>query len=204
MKKVIVPCLMLMGAIVANAQTVQFGLRAGLNIAGESDHTYPVYVSTGQKYRAGLNVGGIMNLALSQKFEVETDVLYSMQGYKDVVYTTHVEQNLGETNYSVTSHYLNIPIAAKYYIVDGFYVECGPQVGYLLSKKDDLEGWETENDYDSSRTKNVDFSLLAGLGYRFPNHVFIDARYTHGFTDTSKLYDGGRNRNFQISLGYLF
>ena len=58
--------------------------------------------------------------------------------------------------------------------------------------------------YDHSKAKKVDMSLVAGLGYRFDNDIFINARYCHGLTDTSKIYEGGKNRNIQISLGYFF
>ena len=38
----------------------------------------------------------------------------------------------------------------------------------------------------------------------FDNNVFIEGRYIHGLTGTSKVVDGCKNRNIQISLGYLF
>ena len=47
-------------------------------------------------------------------------------------------------------------------------------------------------------------SLRARLNNRFSNDVFVDVRYIHSFTDTNQHYSGGKNRNIQISLGYLF
>jgi len=190
-------------SLAANAQKVQFGVRGGLNISNESSHIYSLFHSNGQKSKVGFNVGGVVNYKLSNKFDIEADLLYSMQGFKDVVYTLELEQNINNTNYSVTSHYLNVPISLKYYIAKGFYAECGPQFGFLLSKKDKLEGRETVNSYDSGN-KTFDFAVLGGLGYRFSNDVFVDARYVHGFTNTSEHYAGGKNKNIQISLGYLF
>ena len=48
--------------------------------------------------------------SLTDKWELEADLLYSMQGYKDKIYTTALEQNLNDENYTVTSHYIN-PLA---------------------------------------------------------------------------------------------
>jgi len=191
-------------AINVNAQKVRFGLRGGLNISNESSHDYSFYCSTDQKFKAAVNAGGMLNFSLTDKFEIETDLLYSMQGFKDIVYTLELEQNISNTNYTVTSHYLNVPVSVKYYILNGFYAECGPQIGFLLKKKDKVEGRESMNSYDSSSTKKTDFGLLVGLGYRFSNDVFVNARYIHGLTGTSKVYEGGKNRNIQLSLGYIF
>ena len=50
----------------------------------------------------------------------------------------------------------------------------------------------------------MDCAVLGGLGYRFTNHIFLDIRYLHGLTETCRLYEGGKTRNIQFSLGYLF
>lgn len=195
-------------SIVATAQKVQFGVRGGLNISTESKHCYfsgndAVYLSSDMKWRAGVNIGGVVNIPVHKNWDIEFDVAYSMLGYKDKVYTES-EQLLPETNYTVTSHYLTLPAIAKFYpLSNGFFFELGPQFGFLMSKKDKLEGWEIFNNYDSGN-KTFDFAVLGGIGYRFSNDVFVDARYIHSFTDTNEHHTGGKNRNIQISLGYLF
>ena len=114
------------------------------------------------------------------------------------------EQRMHNKNYTVTSHYLTLPIAAKVNVINGLYLECGPQFGFLLSKKDRLEGVEIDNSFNSNNTKKFDFGILGGLGDKFENGLFLDARYIRGFTGTSKVFDGGKNRVIQLSLGYLF
>lgn len=204
MKKTILMAIIAMATMSVCAQNVQFGVRAGLNLSTESKYKIiNGYDLESPDFRTGLHIGGVVNWAINERFELETDLLYSMQGYKDRV-NVEGEQRLHDKNYSVTSHYMNLPIAAKINIVKGAYVECGPQFGYLLSKKDKLEGIETENSYTSENTKKFDFGIFGGLGYKLENGVFVDARYIHGLTGTSKVFDGGKNRNIQISLGYLF
>ena len=203
MKKVILMAIAAMAVMSMNAQGFQFGVRGGLNLSTESKNNN-VDLADKPKFKTGLHIGGVVNYAFNERFELEGDLLYSMQGFKDNIYVSSNEQLVEKKDCKVTSHYLTLPIAAKFMIAKGAYIECGPQFGYLLAKKDKLEGIEKENAFPSESTKKFDFGLLGGLGYRFENGAFIDARYIHGFTGTSKLYDGHNNRNIQISLGYLF
>jgi len=186
------------------AQNLHFGIRGGLNISTESDREYPGITVSTAKFKPGVNIGGVINYSITENIDVELDVLYSTQGFKEDVYIT-VTDTPDDTKKTctVTSHYINVPVVAKYFVVNGLYLEFGPQIGFLLSKKDNLEINNTDI-YESSKTKKVDFGLAAGLGYEFTNRIFLNARYSHGFVGTSKIYDGGKNRNIQISLGYLF
>ncbi len=203
-KRIILMAIVTMATISVNAQEIQFGVKGGLNLSTESKYkNINGYNAESPGFRTGLHIGGVVNWAINERFELETDLLYSMQGFKDRV-EVEAEQRLHDKNYSVTSHYLTLPIAAKVNLVKGVYVECGPQFGYLLSKKDKLEDHEIDDSFDSDNTKKFDFSIFGGLGYRFENGAFVDARYIHGLTGTSKVFDGGKNRNIQISLGYLF
>ena len=193
--------------IMCYAQSIHFGIRGGLNISTESSHKY-VTASGAVKLDnyscSGINIGGLVIIPTGKKFELEVGASYSMLGYKDKIYDG---VNINDYFYArVKSHYLTIPIAEKFYpFGDGIYVEFGPQIGFLLSKKmslkDDISDMQL---FDSCNNKFLDFGVLGGLGYRFPNNIFLNARYIYGFTETNKIYKGGENRNFQLSLGYLF
>ena len=205
MKKRISIIVLCMLCLVANAQVFQYGIKAGMNLSGESEHEYPAYTFEGSGYTAGFALGGVFNYQLSHTFDLEADLMYSMQGMKDDLTIMNDNGVFEQTvDYKIRSHYMNLPIVLKYFVMDGLYIECGPQVGYLLSKKDEAENIDMTNSFDSSNTKKADFSILGGLGIVFKNNMFIDARYIHGMTDTSRLYKGGRNRTFQIVLGYYF
>ncbi len=206
MKKYLVAIVVFMFCLVANAQFVQYGLKAGMNLSGESAHEYPggnLFDKSG--YRTGFALGAVVNYQLSHSLDLEADLMYSMQGMKDKLFV--MEGGLPterQVDYKIRSQYLNLPIALKYFLMDGLYIECGPQVGYLLSKADKADGIDTTNLFEASNTRKFDFSILGGLGLVFKNNVFIDARYVHGLTDTTSIYKGGKNRNFQIVLGYYF
>lgn len=212
MRKIITIVFVALIQLTANAQNVQFGIRGGLNISKESNYIFNVVnmedCEDYEKFeyethsRPGLNIGGFVNISTSEKFELEAGVSYSMLGYKDKIYEG---ESLNDYIYgNVTSHYLTIPVVEKFYPSgNGFYLELGPQLGFLLSKKMKVKNEEAYTPFEGNN-KTFDFAVVGGLGYRFSNNVFVNARYIHSFTETCKLYEGGKNRNFQISLGYLF
>lgn len=188
----------------SSAKPLQFGVRGGLNISDESSHKYLSGISNSTKFRQGFNLGGVVNMPITEKFDVEADVMYSMQGFKQDIYTTTLDEYDEVVLQTITSHYLNIPVVAKYYITNGLYVECGPQVGFLMGRTNNAEVLTPVDPYEYSNTKKVDFSIVGGLGLFFYENFYVNARYCHGFTGTSQIYDGGKNRNIQISVGYMF
>ena len=204
MKKVLSVLALSLFTLCSSAKPLQFGVRGGLNISDESSHKYLSGISNSTKFRQGFNLGGVVNMPITEKFDVEADVMYSMQGFKQDIYTTTLDEYDEVVLQTITSHYLNIPVVAKYYITNGLYVECGPQVGFLMGRTNNAEVLTPVDPYEYSNTKKVDFSIVGGLGLFFYENFYVNARYCHGFTGTSQIYDGGKNRNIQISVGYMF
>ncbi len=94
---------------------------------------------------------------------------------------------------------------AKYYVADGFSIEAGPQVGFLMSAKVKAEG-EEEDIKDS--VKGIDFGANLGIGYKLESGLNFGARYNLGL---SNLNDGEDSDDFkwnnsviQVSVGYFF
>ena len=204
MKKVLSVLALSLITLCSSAKPLQFGVRGGLNISDESSHKYLSGISNSTKFRQGFNLGGVVNMPITEKFHAEADVMYSMQGFKQDIYTTTLDEYDEVVLQTITSHYLNIPVVAKYYITNGLYVECGPQVGFLMGRTNNAEVLTPVDPYEYSNTKKVDFSIVGGLGLFFYENFYVNARYCHGFTGTSQIYDGGKNRNIQISVGYMF
>lgn len=213
MKRILLMMAVALMAVAAKAQ-VQFGVRGGLNVSKESGQIITAIIENGaateeinfsndMKCRAGVNVGGFVNIPESDMFDLEVGLSYSMQGYDDKI--IEIDGRGEKTlDHNVTSHYLTIPVAEKFYPTGkGFYLELGPQLGILLSKKATVGGGDSYTPFkDDNRT--LDFGILGGAGYVFPSGMFLNARYVHGFTETCKVYSGGKNRNVQVSLGYMF
>ncbi|MCC9065799.1 porin family protein [Flavobacterium piscisymbiosum] len=171
-----------LGFASATAQEIKFGVKGGLNFANISgDNTKGIDVVT------AFNFGVVSEIPLSEKFSFQPEIMYSGQGYS-------FDDN------TVALNYLNIPLMGKYYLTKGLSVEAGPQIGFLLSAKN-----EKTNVKDSFKT--FDFGVNFGLGYKLDNGLNFGARYNLGLTDINDLEGfSSKNKNgvFQVSVGYFF
>jgi hypothetical protein len=162
-----------------NAQEVKFGAKAGVNFAslGGDD-------SDGLDGLTSFHVGGVVNIGVSDKFSVQPELMYSSQG---------ASYDGGDLKLD----YLNVPVLAKFMVADGFSIEAGPQIGFLMSAKDD---GEDVKDF----LKSTDFSGAVGLAYQMETGLNFAARYNLGF---GNILDGDgdlKNNVIQISVGYMF
>lgn len=171
----------------AKAQETHFGVKAGVNIAS-------VEVEDGDDLnsKVGLHVGGLAHIHISQHFALQPELVFSMQGGK-------AEDN---DDVKLKLNYINIPVLAQYMINDGFRLQTGPQLGFLVgaeSKAGDVEVDQKDN------YSTVDFSWTFGAGYLFPSGFGVDARYNHGISNISDVSGVEvRNRVFQFGLFYQF
>ncbi|SDX41512.1 porin family protein [Aequorivita viscosa] len=185
------------------AQETLFGVKAGLNLAsiGGDD-------AGDAKTRSSFHIGGLVEIPVSEKFSVQPELLYSSQGAKGS------EELLGEgviVESKIKSDYINIPIMAKYYLIQGLSIEAGPQFGFLVSAKAEFElkgpGVLETASMDVKDLFNT-FDLGVGLGtsYTLDMGVFFGARYNLGLSNINKDSGDTKNQNnvFQISAGYTF
>lgn len=100
----------------------------------------------------------------------------------------------------------------QYNATPQFYLEAGPQFGFLVSANDSSpdipDGTVGSIDKTSIKefTRNFDFGVGLGLGYNINKNFGLNARYVAGVTDVIKNNPGDAvtNNNFQIGLYYKF
>lgn len=187
--------------ISVKAQNFHFGIKTGINLSKETKTEVERQVQDFDKeFRKGFHIGGIVTYSINKQWELEGNLMYSQQGYKEHLFS--IENN--RTIYSIRSNYINLPIAIKYYPLEHLYIEMGPQIGFLLSKKHKIQGEGNITKYIPLKPNHIDLSLFCGLGYNFSNNIFLEARYIHGLNNTYKNVALSQNRNIQFSIGYLF
>lgn len=171
MKKIILTIMAFAAFGTANAQDIKFGVKAGANF---SNFTGDADVDG----RTGFYIGGLADFAVSEKFHVQPEVLYSMEGGKDA-----------------ELDFIRIPIMAKYYVMDGLNLQAGPMLGFKIGGEDGLD----------EATKSLDYGLGFGAAYELPIGVFFDLRYNLGLANISDndMFDLGTTA-FQVGLGYRF
>lgn len=218
MKKVFLATLMVFTFGVSLAQ-VRFGVKGGLNVStltGNIENAEP---------KIGAHVGGLIEIKVANKFAIQPELLFSLQGAKNDYVT-----NLGNTRYfneeKINLMYLNVPVMAKFYVIPSFSLEAGPQIGVLLDSERKFTRKESNGNNSSSfsrsydiknnlRTLDAGFNL--GASYYFNNNMFVQARYSFGLSSIDKNdyndnddyddydYDNGiHNGVFQASFGYRF
>lgn len=224
MKKVFLAVAFL-ATTVGFAQEFSIGAKAGLNLSSLSG-------IEGSKMATGFHAGAIAELKLTDMISLQPELMYSMQG-GDAMKTLDLIAVKSDFETQVRSSYINLPVMGKFYVAEGFSLEFGPQVGFLMSSKADIESKvstkilggiktniPTERDLKAS-SNTIDFGLNAGLGYKLDNGLYFSARYNFGLTPTIKenitintvdpippytvvSADNGKNSVIQVSIGYFF
>ena len=169
-----------------------FGVKAGVGFANTSD--MPNDGDT--KMLTGFYAGAFAEYHVNYWFGIQAEVLYSAQGVK-------YEPN-SALKFELKQDYINVPILAKFYVLDKLSVDFGPQFGFLVNDDAKIKVGSVSDDIDPD-TKSFDFSVGMGLSYTLFNHLDITARYNLGLTDTYGNIDGtNRNGVIQVGLGYRF
>ncbi|AWH74616.1 PorT family protein [Dokdonia sp. Dokd-P16] len=202
MKKIVVVAIAaLFGTVAVQAQDeVSFGAKGGVNFAtvGGDDFDDP-------DARTSFHFGGFVEVPITEKFSIQPEVYYSGQGYdiQSVNNGDDVEFQLD---------YINVPVLAKYYFVDGFYGEVGPQIGFNVNSEIDSnpDGNSGDINFNNDAINTIDFAVVGGLGYKLNNGLFFNARYNLGLSDVFSSEDLGgfdldaRNRVFMLGAGFAF
>lgn len=129
-------------------------------------------------HRNGFVIGFFAEFALSNKVSLLPELQFSAEGAKEE--PLHLD-------------YLQVPILFSFKLSPRLFFQVGPQVGLKINKVND-------------GIKNFAYSGVGGLSYNITPMIFVDARYTYGF---SNIFDDNigataKNRNIQFGVGYKF
>ncbi|WP_343695372.1 porin family protein [Flavobacterium sp.] len=191
MKKVILTAIAILAFGFANAQQTRFGVKGGLNItnfSGDNDSNALI----------GFQIGGFAEIKIIERLSIQPELLFSTQG-------ASFDVNGSNRDIDYKLNYINIPVLAKFYIVKQFYVEGGPQLGFLVSAKRD--GNDIKDSY-----KSTDLGFNFGAGYYFTDNFSVGLRYTVGLSnvgdydtdDIDAYLDSPKNSVLALTAAYKF
>lgn len=195
MKKMILfIAVVLMGSTISSAQEfVMFGAKGGVNFSTFSGDGFSDFED--ENSRTSFHLGLLAEIPVSERFSVQPEVLYSAQGY-DIVRINDgadVEHRLD---------YVSIPVMAKFYLIDGFSLEAGPQFSFLTEHE--IGRGDNEVGFGDDSVNNFDFSLGLGIGWKL-NNFFLYGRYNAGLTE---IFDepgaNAKHSVIQAGVGFLF
>jgi hypothetical protein len=195
MKKIIVILFAIFATNAVIAQ-VNFGLRAGYNLAtvNSSDDE----ISEDGKALSGLNIGALMNVKLKGNLSFQTGLTIGAKGVS-VAHDGHADK------YKFTA--ADIPMNLVLNTKSGLFVGTGLNFGYNLSGKLDAEDDPDEN-YSFEFGKGKDFfrsdlGLNFLAGYQTKSGLFLSANSLVGLKDLKPGPETWKNNLFSISIGYM-
>lgn len=171
----------------STAQHVNVGIKAGLNL-------YSIHNDNSSEYdmKTGFHAGLIGHIHLARQFALQPELVYSAQGAKYTAAGVDTKLNLS---------YINVPVMFQYMFDNGFRLQAGPQVGFLISGKAETDNSKTDI---KDNLNTVDFALGAGVGYVAPSGFGVDARYNLGLSDINENSPvKSTNRGVQLGVFYL-
>src|SRR6187549_1428070 len=147
------------------------GIKAGANFANVNSDDFDTNSKT--SYHAGVYA----NIALSEKWGITPEVLWSSQGgdINDVEFNTN---------------YVTVPIMLRWHIIDLISIEAGPQFNILTSAEQD--GVDVLD-----QLKSPSYSAAFGALVHLPLGFNGGIRYVAGLTDISESDDTLKESNFQ-------
>lgn len=190
MKKMSLFLLGIVSAITLSAQTKpHLAVKGGLNIA-----TLKLENSDNVDSKLGAHLGLTAHVHLAPQWAVQPELLYSQEGGQ----LTRIN---GNNKVKVKNDYINIPLMLQYMFDNGFRIEAGPQIGFLVSSKVKDQNGEEENSKDDFKSTNA--SLGFGLSYLSYSGLGVGGRYNLGLSDVGVGAGKTKQNNFQISIFYM-
>ena len=166
------------------AVQTRIGLRGGVNLADLTAKNLP----SGSRYseaqsKTSFNAGIFANIPLGgSTFRFQPEIAFSSQGGK-------VQGASGTTasgTYEQDLHYLTLPLNFQLMTSKGFFVQTGPQLGYLVSakiKNPSGTGAPAADDDNKDDFDKLDFSWSGGIGYLSRMGLGVDLRYNIGIAN---------------------
>jgi hypothetical protein len=148
-------------ASMSNAQ-IQYGVKVGLNLSDVVINNYSnPDVEPGYEVKPGLHAGIFASADGDNNFGLSAEVLYSNKGVNALN--------------RVNLHYVTVPILLRYHLNENWFVEIGPEIGYLVNAKSKY------GNLNSIWNNKLDLGLDAGLQYQL-NKLYLGLRFNAGFT----------------------
>ena len=180
----------------------QFGIKGGMNVSSISDDGYD-----DTKSKVGYYGGVFVNISASESFSIQLEVIYNNLG-------SEVKGTVLGNSYSqkLNLNYITVPVMFQYKATPQFYLEAGPEFGFLVSA-DSKTTWNNSTstaELDKDNFNNFNMGVGLGAGFDITKNVGINARYVAGFSDVTKPSSDpstnakNKNNTFQVGLNFKF
>ncbi|MDP5120881.1 MAG: PorT family protein, partial [Spirosomaceae bacterium] len=175
------------------------------------------------RYKVAPNVAVFAEIPVTENFSFQPEIAYNQKGFR-VEEGIDIAGQFGGVNIpingrvNVKTHYLEVPILAKFHFGDKtaahYYMMVGPAVGFLVDsglRINVLNIFPVNTGFPTQIFKSAELSGIAAAGFELPVaekiKVFTEARYQLGLSrilDTPVVQLPVRNRSFSGGMGLKF
>lgn len=204
MRKVFLTLISLFICLYAEAQ-FHFGPQISMNITSITNMGSELNMNTEPHAKVGFAVGGFAEYSFSDLISVQADLLYSQQGVslgRSVLNPYNAEEALYETpgKVKIRTHYINLPIKAKFTYKDHLFAFIGPQFGLCLGGTRVKDGDKLKI---NSELNTFDCGMIVGAGWQFDFGLNLGISYNISFDNTFReTGKTSKNRVFAITAGW--
>lgn len=193
--------------MISRAQTIDFGIKAGLNLA-EQTPINTFYYSNSPL--AGATGGAIADIGFKH-FSIQPGIFFSMKGEsRKASNTVGVPVNSGSASTTSTLqirlNYIELPVnfLIKYPLTSSaaLHFGGGPYLGYGFPSHTHVAIGNQSLPLTIA-PPNPDFGVdaLAGVTVK---HMLFDAGFSYGITNVGNFLYASHNMVFSFSVGYMF
>ncbi len=217
-KKILLRLICLMALLIRSAEVraVDFGLKAGLNLATQTD---PGVIQADYRLKPDFSAGLFCSFRLSGRLKLQPEVHFSREGFRssDGHYGVPVEND-----WQIS--YLKMPLLLRLNFRPGAALHpavlFGPYLAARLSARRIQDGFDSVEEEDATgKIQPMDFGLI--LGCQMSTHIGggeigLELRFSYGLANTlfkSSYNDwvdapddpaSARNRVFALMISYEF
>lgn len=200
-------CIMFMLFVMCGSLKAEVGIKGGLNLSWIQMHDWPEEMTVSTKM--GYQVGAYYTVKIARGFTFQPEFYYSRKGANGTDrYGTNGIWRLG---------YLEVPLLLKLEENTkkqrpGLFI--GPYVGYNLSAKQIVVGFEEENEdlIETKQIRRFDYGIVFGgsLGIDTDGGTFtLELRFNLGIAnllnkETTPIDAAIKNSSLQFMIGYGF
>ena len=194
-------------SIYAHAQTsdLGFGIKAGANYSkftsnfgiGGKDYV-------GYQRKPGFYLGAFLSKEISEKLYFQPELHFSLQRTDFLIegvqmYDPDAGHNIFDIVTNITESVIAVPLILRYYFTGSFFMDAGPQLGYIIDRREKIENDPFEQSEDAAidyEHDKFDLGLSIGTGYNLSQDLIINGRYFFGLIERD-----GRIKSSVFSLG---
>jgi hypothetical protein len=217
MKKIFLMLFVLALSLPVFAQSVKFGVKAGLN-----ESTADVgKTSSNISNLSGLNAGAFAEFEFGKIF-LQPGLYFTQKGYNSNTHITIDDPNGGTGSFDASGrlrlNYLQLPVNVLYNIAvkpGKIFFGAGPYYGYALSgnvRSTTINGSPNQVSEGNitfggdGNYKRSDFGVNALAGIKLKNGLLFSVNYEYGLTNIykSQFVTTDKNRVLGFSAGYQF